>query len=79
MTDTTHTPEGADDLAALAALTSGAGMWSSTELPGEIRELTLSDGPHGLRRQPQAGGDNLGIGGSLPATCFPTAVALGST
>ena len=52
MTDTTHTPEGADDLAALAALTSGAGMWSSTELPGEIRELTLSDGPHGLRRQP---------------------------
>jgi beta-glucosidase len=37
----------------------------------------LSDGPHGLRRQPD-GGDHAGIGGSLPATCFPPAVALGS-
>ncbi len=32
----------------------------------------MSDGPHGLRAQ-------FGIGGSLPATCFPTACALGSS
>lgn len=72
-------PSSAHTLTELAAITSGAGMWESTELPGEIRALVLSDGPHGVRRQPQAGGDNLGIGNSLPATCFPPAVALGSS
>ena len=38
----------------------------------------VSDGPHGLRRQPDEG-DHVGISGSLPATCFPTASALGSS
>ena len=38
----------------------------------------VSDGPHGLRKQPE-GGDHVGISGSVPATCFPTACALGSS
>jgi beta-glucosidase len=37
----------------------------------------VSDGPHGLRAQPGEG-DHVGIGGSLPATCFPTASAVAS-
>ncbi|HET9779736.1 MAG TPA: glycoside hydrolase family 3 N-terminal domain-containing protein, partial [Propionibacteriaceae bacterium] len=38
----------------------------------------VSDGPHGLRAQPGEG-DHVGIGGSVPATCFPTASALASS
>ncbi len=38
----------------------------------------VSDGPHGLRAQPGAG-DHVGLGGSLPATCFPTASAIASS
>jgi len=38
--------------------------------------MMLTDGPHGLRRQRQ-GGDHLGIGDSVAATCFPPAAALG--
>ena len=33
----------------------------------------VTDGPHGLRKQ-REGGDHLGIGDSVPATCFPPAV-----
>ena len=38
----------------------------------------VSDGPHGLRAQPGEG-DHVGLGGSLPATCFPTASAIASS
>ena len=38
----------------------------------------VTDGPHGLRKQ-RDGGDPLGLGDSVPATCFPPAVALAST
>jgi beta-glucosidase len=66
-------------LAERASLTSGASLWctKAVERVG-IPSIRFSDGPHGLRRQP-AGGDHLGIGHSLPATCFPPAVALGSS
>lgn len=37
-----------------------------------IREMYLSDGPHGLRKQ-AAAADHLGLHKSIPATCFPTA------
>src|SRR5215210_753776 len=37
----------------------------------------VSDGPHGLRAQPGEG-DHVGLGGSIPATCFPTASAVAS-
>lgn len=40
--------------------------------------MTLSDGPHGLRRQAGAG-DHLGLNASLPATCFPTAASVANS
>jgi beta-glucosidase len=61
-----------------ASLTSGSDTWHSTGAPGVVRPFLLADGPHGVRRQGE-GGDALGIGTSVPATCFPPAVALGST
>ncbi|MYR31770.1 beta-glucosidase [Nocardiopsis alba] len=66
------------DLIAKASVTSGSGVWHTTPLPGVLRRLHLTDGPHGIRQQTEEG-DHLGIAGSAPATCFPPAVALGST
>lgn len=34
-----------------------------------LSEIMMTDGPHGLRKQPEKG-DIGGIGGSIPATCF---------
>jgi beta-glucosidase len=39
--------------------------------------LTVSDGPHGIRRPDPDSADELGISESIPATCFPPAVTLG--
>jgi beta-glucosidase len=39
----------------------------------------MADGPHGLRVQDDDNPDHLGLGRSLPATCFPPAVTLAST
>jgi beta-glucosidase len=58
-----------------AALTSGSDMWHTTAV-GDIPSLTLTDGPHGVRKQ-VADAKDLITG--EPATCFPPAVALGST
>lgn len=55
-------------------LLSGRDEWRTTSA-GDLRPAMLSDGPHGLRVQPE-GGDHLGFGDSLPATCFPPAVTL---
>lgn len=60
-----------------ATLVVGSGFWTTAAAPG-IRSIMVTDGPHGLRKQ-QAGSDHLGIGTSVPATCFPPAVALAST
>ncbi|MGO4300178.1 glycoside hydrolase family 3 C-terminal domain-containing protein [Leifsonia sp. RAF41] len=60
-----------------ASLTSGESFWR-TKAVGDIPSVMLTDGPHGLRKQ-REGGDHLGIGDSVPATCFPPAVALGSS
>ena len=43
-----------------------------------IPKLMVSDGPHGLRAQMDEA-DHLGLSGSVPATCFPTASAIGSS
>ncbi|MGY1743017.1 MULTISPECIES: glycoside hydrolase family 3 C-terminal domain-containing protein [unclassified Blastococcus] len=57
-----------------AALSSGASFWT-TEAVGAAASFWLTDGPHGVRRQ--AGSpDHLGLGASVPATCFPPAVGL---
>ena len=61
-----------------ASLTSGSSFWwtAPVERLG-IPKIMVSDGPHGLRAQPGEG-DHLGLGGSVPATCFPTASAIAS-
>src|SRR5919108_2939494 len=66
-------------LAEKASLCLGSDFWHTAPVPRlGIPAITLSDGPHGLRRQPDEG-DHVGISGSLPATCFPTASALASS
>jgi beta-glucosidase len=60
-----------------ASLTSGASFWLTEALERvQVPSIMLTDGPHGLRKQ-RVGGDHLGIGDSVPATCFPPAVGLG--
>lgn len=58
-----------------ARLLSGASFWTTAEVPG-VPPVYLADGPHGVRRLAPDVGD---IEGAVPATCFPPAVALGST
>ena len=62
-----------------ASLTSGASFWYTkpVERVG-VPAIMVTDGPHGLRKQRESG-DHLGIGDSVPATCFPPAVGLGSS
>ncbi|MEP6632120.1 MAG: glycoside hydrolase family 3 C-terminal domain-containing protein [Lapillicoccus sp.] len=80
--DETRARATADAVAALdleqkASLTSGATFWL-TEAAGSVPSTALADGPHGVRKQ-REGGDHVGLQDSEPATCFPPAVALGST
>ncbi|OSC52587.1 glycosyl hydrolase, partial [Streptomyces sp. 4F] len=70
---------GALTTAQKAALTSGAGDFV-TEAAGDIPALSLSDGPHGLRVPKDEGdGGQFDLHSAAPATCFPPAVALGSS
>ena len=63
-----------------ASLCLGSNFWHTAPVPRlRIPAIMVSDGPHGLRCQPDRGADHVGITGSLPATCFPTASALGSS
>ena len=63
-----------------AALVSGDGPWNTASLPEHgVQPVRLSDGPHGLRVMMDGGGDNLGLAESARATCFPPAVAIGSS
>lgn len=62
-----------------AALASGAGFWCTKPIDRvHVPSIMLTDGPHELRKQ-REGGDHLGIGDSIPATCFTPAVGLGSS
>ncbi|MET0715562.1 MAG: family 78 glycoside hydrolase catalytic domain [Mycetocola sp.] len=65
------------DLAEKASLLSGQDFWS-TQPTADVPSMVMVDGPHGVRRQDGAA-DNLGFNDSLPATCFPPGVALGSS
>lgn len=56
------------------SLTSGASFWQTVAV-GKVPSVTMTDGPHGVRKQVDAA-DNLGIASSEPATCFPPAVGL---
>src|SRR6476646_5217991 len=63
-----------------ARLTTGADYWTTVAAPGlGVRSGRLADGPHGLRVQDDDNPDHLGLGRSLPATCFPPAVPLASS
>lgn len=67
------------DLPTKVRLLSGRGFWDLEPVPSHgLDEIYVADGPHGLRFQ-GAATDHLGIGAAAPATCFPTAAALGST
>jgi beta-glucosidase len=62
-----------------ASVCLGSDLWHTAPVARVgIPAITLSDGPHGLRRLADQG-DHVGITGSSPATCFPTASALGSS
>lgn len=60
-------------------LLSGADFWNTKGIPEHgISPVMVTDGPHGLRKQISRA-DHVGLSDSVPATCFPTASALGST
>lgn len=59
-----------------AALLSGENVWQTRAIERlGIPALWMSDGPHGLRKQ-FGSADHLGLHGSEPATCFPTAATI---
>lgn len=62
-----------------AGMCSGEDFWhlKKVERLG-IPAVMVSDGPHGLRKQPDVG-DHLGIGESIVAVCFPAACATASS
>src|ERR1700733_7445354 len=62
-----------------AALCLGSDFWHTAPVEAlGVESIMVSDGPHGLRKQPQRAND-AGVRDSVPATCFPTASALGSS
>ena len=62
-----------------AALLSGQDFWSTPAIEeAGLPSVVLTDGPHGVRRQ-QADFEQIGLLESLPATCFPPAVAVASS
>ena len=58
---------------------SGKDFWQtrSVERVG-IPNVTLSDGPHGVRKQ-EGASDQLGLNKSVPATCYPTAATIANS
>lgn len=62
-----------------ASLCSGKDFWHTQNIDRlNIPSVMLADGPHGLRKQ-EGEADHVGINESVPAACFPTASALGSS
>jgi beta-glucosidase len=61
-----------------AAYASGRAFWTTEPVERlDIPSIWLADGPHGLRRTNSPG--DMGMGGSRPATCFPTAAGLAAS
>jgi beta-glucosidase len=82
MTDDRSLKARAEELVAQMTLEEKAGLCSGLDCwhtkPVErlsVPSIAVADGPHGLRKQIGVT-DNLGIGDSVPAVCFPTASAL---
>ena len=60
-------------------LLSGRDFWQTQSVKRlGIESMTLSDGPHGIRKQ-EGAGDQLGLNGSVPATCYPTAATMANS
>lgn len=81
--DNTHTDQDLDQLIARlsledkARLVSGRDIWSTHPIEEyDIPPMYVADGPHGLRKMAS---NNATLQSSVPATCFPTASALGAT
>ena len=61
------------------ALCLGSDFWHTAAITRlGVPAVMVSDGPHGLRAQMNEA-DHVGLSGSVPATCFPPACALGSS
>lgn len=59
-----------------AAFVSGFDYWHLEEAPElGLPKIMITDGPHGLRKQnkDKKASDGIGLGNSVPATCFPPA------
>ena len=62
-----------------ASLLSGKDFWQTVDIEHlGIPSVTLSDGPHGIRRQ-AGNAAHLGLNASLPATCYPTAATMANS
>ncbi len=60
-------------------LLSGRDFWQTQSVKRlGVENMTLSDGPHGIRKQ-EGAGDQLGLNGSVPATCYPTAATMANS
>lgn len=58
---------------------SGGNFWQSRSVKRlGIPPMVMSDGPHGVRKQ-EGAGDQLGLNGSLKATCFPSAATVANS
>ena len=58
-----------------AALTVERDSWTTQPIERlGVPSIWMTDGPSGVRKAPPS--TELGFGGSVPATCFPTASAL---
>ena len=58
---------------------SGKDFWQTQSVKRlGVESVMLSDGPHGVRKQ-EGAGDQLGLNGSVPATCFPTAATMANS
>ena len=60
-------------------LLSGLDFWQTRSVKRlGVESVMLSDGPHGIRKQ-EGAGDQLGLNGSVPATCYPTAATMANS
>lgn len=60
-------------------LLSGKDFWQTRSIKRlGVPCMSMADGPHGIRKQ-EGAGDQLGLNGSVPATCFPTAAAMANS